>query len=59
MFEFVAIEHTPKNNMLVGTRLAGKVNKEQIDEEIETIKRWYGVKQHHLYELLRRGCQEA
>ena len=52
MFEFVAVEHTPKNNMLVGTKLPNPGNKAEVEEEIQTIKRWYGVKQHHLDELL-------
>jgi hypothetical protein len=52
MFEFVAVEHTPKNNMLVGTRKKGSTDWEQVNTEIETIKHWYGVTRHHLESLL-------
>ena len=52
MLEFVPIEHTPKNNMLVGTRLAEPRNTAEISREIEDIKHFYGITEHHLEKLL-------
>ncbi len=53
LFEFVAIEHTPKNNMLVGTRLDKPVDPSRFDEEIDSIKAFYGIERQLLEELLR------
>ncbi len=51
LFEFVSTEHTPKNNMLVGTRTA--ITQENIDEQIQSIKEFYGIKEQRLEQLLR------
>lgn len=51
LFEFVATEHTPKNNMIVGTRTAK--TQENIDEQIRSIKEFYGIKEQRLEQLLR------
>lgn len=53
VFEFVAIEHTPKNNMLVGTRLDRPADPERFDDEIDSIKEFYGIEQQRLETLLR------
>lgn len=50
LFEFVSTEHTPKNNMIVGTRGAKKP--ENIDEQIDAIKEFYGIKEQKLEQLL-------
>ncbi len=55
LFEFVAIEHTPKNNMLVGTRLTTPNDPAVFDRQINETKRFYGIEQHHLESLLRTG----
>ena len=57
LFEFVAIEHTPKNNMLVGTKLDRPQNAARFDREIDEIKRTYGIEHHHLQELLDGGSK--
>lgn len=51
LFEFVSTEHTPKNNMIVGTRTAK--TQENIDEQIRSIKEFYGIKEQRLEQLLR------
>jgi SAM-dependent methyltransferase len=50
LFEFVSTEHTPKNNMIVGTRNAKKA--ENIDEQIDAIKEFYGIEEQRLETLL-------
>jgi SAM-dependent methyltransferase len=50
LFEFVSTEHTPKNNMIVGTRGAKKP--ENIDEQIQSIKQFYGIQEQRLEVLL-------
>jgi len=53
LFEFVAIEHTPKNNMLVGTKLDKPADPARFDEEIDSIKAFYGIERQRLEMLLR------
>ena len=53
LFEFVATEHTPKNNMLVGTRLKKPIDPSQFTEQIDQIKSLYGISVQHLEALLR------
>ncbi|MEP6787297.1 MAG: SAM-dependent methyltransferase [Acidobacteriota bacterium] len=52
MLEFVSVEHTPKNNMLVGTRLAHPPTPDGFDRQVDEIKSLYGIKEHHLETLL-------
>ncbi len=52
LFEFIATEHTPKNNMLVGTRNAKHSKTDNIDRQIYAIKELYGIDTQRLEELL-------
>ena len=52
LFEFVSIEHTPKNNMLVGTRLSKPTPPDEFDRQIDEIKSFYAIREHHLEKLL-------
>ena len=52
IFEFIATEHTPKNNMIVGTRTAKTIESEKLDEQINSIKDFYGIKEQRLENLL-------
>ncbi len=52
LFEFISIEHTPKNNMLVGTRLTKPRSPEEFDSQISEIKELYGISSQHLETLL-------
>jgi len=54
MLEFVSVEHTPKNNMLVGTRLAKPRDTSDVDREIDELKAFYGIEHHRLDELLKK-----
>ena len=55
LFEFISVEHTPKNNMLVGTRLARPKNTDDPGRQISEIKEFYGIHEHYLEKLLKSG----
>lgn len=52
LFEFIATEHTPKNNMIVGTRQLGNIDAEKYGKQIEEIKEFYGIGEQKLESLL-------
>lgn len=52
IFEFIATEHTPKNNMIVGTKQSENVEQIVFDEQIAEIKRFYGIENQRLENLL-------
>ncbi len=52
LFEFIATEHTPKNNMLVGTKLENKIDTYEVEKQIDEIKQFYGIKEQRLESLL-------
>jgi SAM-dependent methyltransferase len=54
LFEFISTEHTPKNNMIVGTRMTKNVDAGKIAEQIEAIKIFYGIKEQRLESLLEK-----
>ncbi len=52
LFEFVPMEHTAKNIMLVGTRQESQKPPEPIDEQIAELKRFYSINHQRLETLL-------
>jgi SAM-dependent methyltransferase len=54
VFEFIGTEHTPKNNMIVGTRQNKKDDAEKISEQIKSIKDFYSIKEQKLEKLLEQ-----
>jgi SAM-dependent methyltransferase len=52
LFEFISTEHTPKNNMIVGTRVSGKDDAEKFEKQIAGIKEFYGIGKQKLESLL-------
>ncbi len=52
LFEFVSTEHTPKNNMIVGTKHKKNVDAENLTNQIQAIKSFYGIKEQKLDSLL-------
>lgn len=52
LFEFIATEHTPKNNMLVGVKTEKTIDADKLSEQIKTIKEFYGIKEQRLENLL-------
>ena len=52
VFEFVSLEHTPKNVMIVGKKTTKNPDKQKILENISAIKKIYGIEKHYLETLL-------
>lgn len=53
VFEFISMEHTPKNVMIVGKKMVNsKVEKSLIFEKINAIKKVYGIDKHYLETLM-------
>jgi len=52
VFEFISVEHTPKNNMIVAVKRHEKIQIEQVDYQIQAIKNFYGIKHQRLEKLL-------
>jgi len=53
VFEFISLEHTNKNKMILATRRREPVAPEALLEKIQALKDFYGVKEHCLETLLR------
>ncbi|MGC2238817.1 MAG: SAM-dependent methyltransferase [Pyrinomonadaceae bacterium] len=54
LFEFVSTEHTPKNNMIVGTKSKKVAENENLSRQIQSIKKFYGINEQKLETLLSR-----
>jgi precorrin-6B methylase 2 len=53
VFEFVSLEHTPKNVMIVGKKIHNlNPDKQQILNNIAAVKKLYGIEKHYLETLL-------
>ena len=52
MFEFVATEHTPKNNLLVAIKQKEKTDVSTIEDEIGKVREFFGIKNQRLADLL-------
>jgi SAM-dependent methyltransferase len=52
IFEFISNEHTRKNIMLAGIKTSKKVDEKMINEQIEGIKKEYGIEFHYLEKAL-------
>jgi len=59
VFEFVALEHTSKNKMILAVRRKGRQDssqalrrREEVLAQVEEIKRFYGIREHCLETLL-------
>lgn len=52
VFEFVSLEHTSKNKMILATKNKHKNNKSDIIKQVNDIKQFYGIEQHYLERLL-------
>ena len=48
VMEFIEMEHTPKNILLVGRKSDAPVDKEAILKQIEALKKQYGIEKHYL-----------
>ena len=52
VMEFIEMEHTPKNVLLVGRKTNKTVNKTEIMQQINDLKTRYDIKQHYLESVL-------
>ena len=53
VFEFVPLEHTPKNNLIVGTRARPHAHRmDELQTRIDAVKSFYGIEKQHLENLL-------
>lgn len=52
IFEFVSLEHTSKNKMILGVKGDGPVQQAEILAQIRGIKEFYGIREHCLETLL-------
>ena len=48
VMEFIEMEHTPKNILLVGRKSDAPVDKKAILKQIEDLKKQYGIEKHYL-----------
>lgn len=53
VFEFISLEHTAKNKMILAVKRADAAPAEEILVQIAEIKAFYGIKEHCLETLLR------
>jgi len=53
VFEFVSTEHTPKNLMITGVKTEKSVDTKNIFNEIDVLKKQYGIRNHYLENLLK------
>ena len=58
VFEFISTEHTPKNNMIVGTRQKSEIPQSEVTSQIKEIKDFYGLDSHHLEALLDNAAKD-
>ncbi len=59
IFEFISLEHTSKNKMLLAIKHNRTVNKTKILKDIKTIKDFYNIKNHYLENLLECKINEG
>jgi len=52
VFEFVALEHTSKNKMILAVKRSHRADRAAIEAQIREIKAFYGVREHCLETLL-------
>ena len=53
VFEFVSLEHTNKNKMILAVKKSKPSDNRELLKQIAEIKAYYGIKEHCLEELLR------
>ncbi len=52
VMEFIEMEHTPKNILLVGRKTDKPVDKEAVAREIRTLLERYGIEEHYLWKKM-------
>jgi len=57
VFEFVSLEHTDKNKMILAVKREHPNSDKEILAQVEAIKEFYGIKEHCLESLLQQQEQ--
>jgi hypothetical protein len=52
VFEFVSLEHTSKNKMILGVKRAGATDPRPWLEQVAQLKQFYGIREQRLERLL-------
>lgn len=52
IFEFISTEHTGKNLMIIGEKKNQKTDPSKYLEEVEKLKKQFGISQHYLESLV-------
>jgi SAM-dependent methyltransferase len=52
IFEFISVEHTPKNNLIVGIKTGKPADINNLDRQIRDVKALFGIVHQHLESLL-------
>jgi len=55
VFEFISLEHTSKNKMILATKRRKPKDNTEILRQIASIKQFYGIKEHCLETLLQQA----
>lgn len=55
VFEFISLEHTSKNKMILATRRRAEKDNAPVLRQIEALKAFYGIREHCLEQLLMQG----
>jgi SAM-dependent methyltransferase len=59
VFEFVSLEHTSKNKMILAVKRPGAQAPEPVLEQVAEVKRFYGIREQCLERLLRERWARA
>ncbi|OGR00633.1 MAG: methyltransferase [Deltaproteobacteria bacterium RIFOXYD12_FULL_55_16] len=59
IFEFVSLEHTSKNKMILAVRGSGLVKREELLAQIQELKDFYQIREHCLESLLQAEEEPA
>jgi SAM-dependent methyltransferase len=57
VFEFIALEHTNKNKMILAVKRKSAGNADEAWRQVEEIKSYYGVREHCLETLLKQRSE--
>ena len=57
VMEFIEIDNTPKNVLLVGRKSDKPVDKEAVAKQIDGLLKQYGIEEHYLWKNLWKNCR--
>ena len=57
VMEFIEIDNTPKNVLLVGRKTDKHIDKEAIAKQIKALMEQYGIEEHYLWKNLWKNCR--